>query len=394
MSIYSVSELERGLRAGEIVPYFQPQVNLRTSAIYGMEVLARWHHPRGGIILPGDFIPLAEVGDLIGELTDTVVSAAAKQAAEWPECLMLAVNISPIELRDWTLPYRLQAAAERGGLPMTRLIVEVTESALIGNLELVQPLAHDLKSAGARLSLDDFGTGYSCMSHLQALPFDEIKLDASFVSCMNRDRHSRKIVEAMVGLAHSFGLSTVAEGVEEQSQADMLAALGCEFAQGYFFGRAVPAEGTADQIAALQWGAGADGKPNNTQSVFHLGTRPTEPLAQLEALYGCAPAGLCLLDRNLRWVSLNRRFADMHGRSPEAFLGRTLREVLPDLSAQIEQDLFRALWDENSQTRQLEMSSSTSSSGMLLSCQSVRDEAGDVVGICLVLTNHGEKAGT
>jgi EAL domain-containing protein (putative c-di-GMP-specific phosphodiesterase class I) len=245
-------QLKYALDAGQIIPYFQPLTNLLTDEVYGFEVLSRWHHPTHGILMPDDFIPLAEAGDLIGDLTENVVTAAAKSAAQWPTSLKLSINVSPLELRDWSLPERLQAAVERGGLPMSRIVLEISESALIGNLELARSIADDLKRSGARLALDDFGTGYSSLHHLQALPFDEIKVDASFVGSMNRRRESRKIVAAVVALGSSLGLTSVAEGIEEQSQADMLVGLGCEHGQGWLFGRPTCAEEVAKQISKQQ----------------------------------------------------------------------------------------------------------------------------------------------
>lgn len=252
MTETAILRLKYALDAGQIIPYFQPLSNLLTGELYGFEVLSRWHHPTYGILMPDDFIPLAEAGDLIGDLTENVVTAAAKSAARWPSSLKLSINVSPLELRDWSLPERLFGAVERGGLSMSRIIVEITESALIGNLETAQLIAEDLKRSGARLALDDFGTGYSSMHHLQVLPFDEIKVDASFVRLMNRQRESRKIVAAVVGLGNSLGLTTVAEGVEEQSQADMLVGLGCEHGQGWLFGRPACAEEAAKRIVEQQ----------------------------------------------------------------------------------------------------------------------------------------------
>ncbi len=248
----AILQFKHALDAGQIIPYFQPLSNLLTGELYGFEVLSRWQHPIHGILMPDVFIPLAEAGDLIGDLTENVVAAAAKSVARWPSSLKLSVNVSPLELRDWTLPERLQGAVERGGLPMSRIVVEIAERALIGNLELAQSIADDLKRSGARLALDDFGTGCSSLHHLQALPFDEIKVDSSFVGSMNRRRESRKIVAAVVGLGISLGLTTVAEGVEEQSQADMLVGLGCEHGQGWLFGRPTCAEEAAKRIALQQ----------------------------------------------------------------------------------------------------------------------------------------------
>jgi EAL domain-containing protein (putative c-di-GMP-specific phosphodiesterase class I) len=140
-------------------------------------------------------------------------------------------------LRDLTLPKRIREAAEAAAFPLTRVVIEITESALVENLEHAQSISMELKAHGCRLALDDFGTGYSSLLHLQSLPFDELKVDRSFVGSMAERRESRKIVSAVVGLGQSLGLETIAEGAETQEQAEMLLLLGCEMGQGWLFGK-------------------------------------------------------------------------------------------------------------------------------------------------------------
>ena len=151
--------------------------------------------------------------------------------------------MSPIHLRDRDLPTMIGAILEETGLPASRLEIEVTESALVGDLDLARGLLDQLKLLGVRLALDDFGTGYSSLRHLQTLPFDKLKIDRSFVAAMVDDPESGKIVSAVVGLSRSLGLSTVAEGVETADTAALLRELGCDIGQGWLFGRPVPAEG-------------------------------------------------------------------------------------------------------------------------------------------------------
>jgi EAL domain-containing protein (putative c-di-GMP-specific phosphodiesterase class I) len=181
ISTQSIQELLHALENGEIVPYFQPQIDLRTGGLLGFEVLARWHHRKRGLILPDHFIPIVEVGKLMNSFTERVASAAAGTARLWPKHLKLAINISASQLHDPSLAERLQSAVERGGLRMDRIVVEVTESALIRDLRQARLVLEDLHQTGARLSIDDFGTGYSSLCNLEALPFDEIKIDACFV---------------------------------------------------------------------------------------------------------------------------------------------------------------------------------------------------------------------
>jgi EAL domain-containing protein (putative c-di-GMP-specific phosphodiesterase class I) len=179
---------------------FNLMVDLRTSRLVGFEVLARWQHPLLGPILPKNFISLAEENGLIGRLTEQVFRKAFKLAPTLPEPLSLSVNISPLHLQDLNLPHQIRAAAEEAGFPLERLTIEITESALLGNLEQARRASHDLKAMGSRLALDDFGTGYSSLGHLQALPFDEVKIDQSFITNMTNTRESRKIVTAIIGL--------------------------------------------------------------------------------------------------------------------------------------------------------------------------------------------------
>ncbi len=144
----------------------------------------------------------------------------------------------------------MRRAAEQGAFPLNHLAIEITESSLVDNLELASSIASELKRMGVKLALDDFGTGYSSLRHLQALPFNEIKMDRSFVNSMIYNRDSRKIVAAVIGLGQSLGLITVAEGIEDRTQADMLQWLGCDLGQGWLYGRAIPAAEIADVLAA------------------------------------------------------------------------------------------------------------------------------------------------
>src|SRR3569833_2058335 len=234
------SQVRRALDTGQFTPFFHPLVVLRTGKTAGFEVLARWNHPEFGMITPSIFIPLAERDGWIDELIREIVRQAFR--AEIPAPLTLSVNISPLQLRHSNLSLSLQAAAAETGFPLDRVIVEITESALVDNIAQALATAESLKALGCRIALDDFGTGYSSLRHLQSLPFDEIKVDQSFVSSMTGKRESRKIAAAIIGLGQSLGLTTVAEGVESQEQADMLLWLGCDLGQGSFYGLPTPAQ--------------------------------------------------------------------------------------------------------------------------------------------------------
>jgi EAL domain-containing protein (putative c-di-GMP-specific phosphodiesterase class I) len=189
---------------------------------------------------PTEFVPIAEDAGLVGQMTERLLHRACAAARDWPADVTLAVNVSPVQLRDRQLPRMVQAALEQTGLPPGQLEIELTETALLADFALARSILDELKALGVRLSLDDFGTGYSSLRHLQMLPIDKIKIDSSFVRAMGADADSRKIVAAVVGLGHSLGLPTVAEGVEDVAAAMAVAELGCDIGQGYLFGKALP----------------------------------------------------------------------------------------------------------------------------------------------------------
>src|ERR1019366_1924928 len=191
---------------------------------------------------------------------------------------------------------------------------------------------------------DDFGTGYSSLRHLHALPFDQLKVDRSFTTSMIQKRESRKIVASVVGLGQSLGLSTAAEGIETQEQADMLFRMGCDLGQGWLFGKPISAEELPALIAADKWPLAVTApNPLDESSYTSMDALPSQRLAQLQAIYDGVPVGLCFLDRNLRYLSLNKRIARMNGVPAAAHLGRTVAEVIPDLYPRLERCIRRAL---------------------------------------------------
>lgn len=240
----------RALNEHQFIPFFQPLTTLRTGQLTGFEVLTRWQHPKEGIIPPNRFIGIAEQDGWIDKLTWQILEKAFAAASAIPEHLTLSVNISPFQLRDRCVPEKIRTIAKHAGFSLSRLIVEMTESALIDNLKCVKAMMSELKGMGCKLALDDFGTGYASLLHLQSLPFDELKVDQSFVSSISTKRESLKIVSAVVGLGQSLGLTTVAEGIETQEQAEMMLRLGCELGQGYFYGRPIPEAELAASVLA------------------------------------------------------------------------------------------------------------------------------------------------
>ncbi len=340
-------DVQRALESEAVVPCFQPIVELRTGNLAGFEVLARWQHPSLGLILPENFISLAEENGLIGELTHQILSKSFLAASALPEPVSLAVNVSPIQLHYLSLPRQIYLAAEDFGFPLGQLTVEVTESALVNNLERARKIATELRNMGCKLALDDFGTGYSSLTHLQALPFSRLKVDRSFVKFMMEKRESRKIVAAVVGLGHSLDMTTVAEGVETDEQADILLRLGCELVQGWLYGRPLPAEHISDMIAAsprtpsTQFSA-----PGGSMAVSSLEALPAQHSAHLQAIYDGTQVGLCFLDKNLRYVSINQLLADLNGAPVAAHIGRTVQEMVPRVFLRVQPFLQRALQGE------------------------------------------------
>jgi PAS domain S-box-containing protein len=382
--ILNQREAEGALARGEFIPYFQPLVTLRTGQLAGFEILARWKHPKMGIILPGQFIYAAESSGWIGLLMTELLRVAFLSAHILPSSLTLAINVSPVQLRDLSLPRQIRAVAKQAGFPLDRLVVEITESALTDNLEHARTIAKDLKQLGCRIALDDFGTGYSSLLHLQSLPFDDLKVDRSFVGLMTEQRDCRKIVAAVVGLGQSLGLTTVAEGVETREQAEMLLWMGCELGQGWLFGRPMPAEDLSAAVNAPRYRL-STGVSSHLLKVAatNVDTLPSQRLAQLQAVYDGAPVGLAFLDCNSRHVNLNQRLADMNGFTVEEHLGRTVAEMLPDVFPLVEPYLQRSLQGEVIHGVEVGMRDPVTNleKTMLISYQPALDEVNEVVGV-------------
>ncbi len=245
--------LERQLRAAiandRIEPFFQPLVFLDTGKAYGYEVLARMRQPDGSLIMPDEFIHLAEEYGLIDEMTINVLRRSCTEARDWPGAPLLSVNISPVQLRDPDMPQKILKVLIETGFPPSRLQVEITESALVTDFDLARASLNSFRNQGVKVALDDFGTGYSSLRHLRELPFDNLKIDRSFIQHMSDNDEARRIVLTIVDLARNLGLALTAEGIETPDNVEALKAIGCETGQGYLFGRPVSAEATRALIA-------------------------------------------------------------------------------------------------------------------------------------------------
>ena len=236
------SGIRRGLGRGEFVPYYEQQVDLETGDLAGFEMLARWNSPALGLVGPEIFIPIAEEIGAIAELSEHLISQALRDALEWSPSLTLSVNISPIQLRDPWFAQRILRLLVEANFPPSRLEIEITESCLHENIEVVRSLVTSLKNQGIAISLDDFGTGYSSLAQLQALPFDRIKIDRSFVSSLVSDKESATIVETITSLGKGLSLPITAEGIENAEVLEQLKAYGKFKGQGYLYGHPIDSE--------------------------------------------------------------------------------------------------------------------------------------------------------
>jgi diguanylate cyclase (GGDEF)-like protein/PAS domain S-box-containing protein len=242
-------DLRKALANREFELFYQPFVNIRTGEISGFEALIRWPHPQRGMVLPLDFIPLAEETGLIVPIGEWVLREACTEAARWPPHLKVAANLSPIQFKSKTLMPAVMTAIATSGLSPNRLELEITESVLLQDGEATLALLHQLRDLGIRISMDDFGTGYSSLSYLRKFPFDKIKIDQSFIRDMAGRRDNLAIVRAIIAMGASLGIATTAEGVETREQLEQLRAEDCTEAQGYFFSPPKPATEINEMLA-------------------------------------------------------------------------------------------------------------------------------------------------
>lgn len=239
----TAEDLAQGLANGEIIPVFQPKIDLLTGRAVGVEALARWDSPVFGVISPEQFVPLAEQAGLIEQLTRVILIASLRRCADWRRShpqVALSVNLSP-SIFDLALPEAIEQLLRDIGVPPEVLTLEVTESVIVADEIIAADVLTRLRIKGVQLAIDDFGTGYSSLVTLLRLPFNELKIDRMFVAHCLQDEDALRIVKAVISLAHEMGLRVVAEGVESPEIRDALARRGCDYGQGWLWPRAMTA---------------------------------------------------------------------------------------------------------------------------------------------------------
>jgi EAL domain-containing protein (putative c-di-GMP-specific phosphodiesterase class I) len=263
-----VPQLRRAIEGDQLIVAYQPKVNLATRRVDGAEALVRWMHPLHGVLAPDGFIPLAEHTGLIRLLTRAVLRRALADCRRWRDSgleLTVAVNCSARDFATDSLPTEIASLLREFDLPGSALEIEITESAIMDDPMRAEGVLRQLGGIGVSIAVDDFGTGYSSLAYLKRLDVAQLKIDRSFVTGMTRDAKDLAIVRSVVELAHNLGLKTVAEGVEEESTVTALAELGCDDAQGYYFGRPMSPDELASAVSSSTYhyvsggGAASDG---------------------------------------------------------------------------------------------------------------------------------------
>jgi EAL domain-containing protein (putative c-di-GMP-specific phosphodiesterase class I) len=249
------NDLRKAIDNNELELYYQPQINTVNNDCNSFEALIRWHHPENGIIPPDDFIPLAEHTGLIISVSEWVLNSALKQISDWRKKgfnFNVAVNLSSIDVQDASLPSRIKLLLDAHDISTDKLIIEVTETAMMLNVKNAKKILQQIHDIGIKIALDDFGTGYSSLNHLRHFPIDEVKIDRSFISSMISNKDDYALVKAIIDLSHDLNIAVVAEGVETLQEVHLLNKLNCDRLQGYHFSKPIPAQQVISSLKEIK----------------------------------------------------------------------------------------------------------------------------------------------
>jgi EAL domain-containing protein (putative c-di-GMP-specific phosphodiesterase class I) len=245
-------ELRRAIERDQLELYYQPIVQASTGKVEAYEALMRWNHPKRGLLPPAQFMTIAEDAGLMTELGNWAIARACQQAAALPKHIKVAVNVSPSQFRSASILVKLRNVLLETKLDPTRMILEITETAILFDELIAARILKELQALGVLVALDDFGTGFSSLSYLQRFPFNKVKIDRSFVAGMLEQPANLAVIRAVLGIGRDLGIKVVAEGVETELQAKALLREGCELIQGYFYGKPKPYSEVVNDLALAQ----------------------------------------------------------------------------------------------------------------------------------------------
>ena len=314
------------IKSGEFRPHFQPIVSLEDGRVVGFEMLARGISADGAELYPDDFISAMEHYGLLNDLTAMLLEYGLTAAIAWPEDLYLSINVSPSQLKGKLLPEIIKNIAERFRFNLSRLKIEITETALIDDIDTARAEVESLSEMGCTIAMDDFGTGCSSLAWLIQLPASTIKIDVSFIRSMLDKKDSRKIISSVVSLGRSLDMSVIAEGVETNEQAEMLREMGCECAQGYLFGKPMPAEETYRFLTAAP-------VISSHRRIARLSL--DQRAHQISSMYAAPGVCICFLSPELFIVDASDTFAQRIGLAPRELINRHIFEVIPTESERL-----------------------------------------------------------
>jgi PAS domain S-box-containing protein len=371
----SIDDLFAAVEGSRFVPAFQPFIDLETQKTIGFEVLARWDHPAHGVITPDAFISTAESVGAINAITFQVLEKACRELSCAPRNLTLALNLSPVQFRNDEIVSLIGGVVSNAGLLPFQIEIELTENALLDDIETAHQVAKRFRDEGYLLSLDDFGTGFSSLTRLHSLPFNTLKIDKQFVGSMGQNPASRRIVSSVIDLGQSLGMRVVAEGIETPHQLALLKRMGCNVGQGYHLGR--PTLGKLPRELRYPFGGRAKGASGASryQRKFHS-----------EAIYENSPCALALLDGDGRILRMNEQFAHLMSLVEEQSIGSHFAEHFDRKNA-VRITRILAYMARGREIRQQEVRDRRSGKNFLVNCTRVNDDDGVFIGFSLALTD-------